>query len=76
MNQPITARKMAKQPPERSIRQLMAYFPYRGDKLPYTTLRNITAGEAAKEMVFYQNNTGYYLTWVVWWEGEGVQNDE
>jgi len=68
MGDKITAAKMAKQPPGRKIKKLMAFFPYRGDKLPWTTYINRTAGQAASDMVFDQKNTGYYLTWEVWWD--------
>ena len=66
--QRTTARKMSKEPPERKIKRLVAYFPYRGDKLPWTTHININAETAVDRMLFDQNNTGYYLTWEVWYQ--------
>lgn len=63
----ITARKMRRIAPDKPIRLLKAFFPYRGDKLPHTTFVNLSAGRAADEMEFAQKNTGYYLTWEVSW---------
>jgi len=66
--QPTTRRKMSKEPPDRRIKKLVAYFPYRGDKLPWTTHTNINAETAVDRMGFDQNNTGYHLTWKVWFQ--------